>query len=115
MFFEQTKVHLHVRFQRPFLHKASAFLKRTRLMQNRTWCKQGLRVNGRHNTQHNGTRHNYTQHNGTRLNYTQHNNKTNASLSITTTDKLNLTGRNLGRVFNSKLGQAFVYGVQLHT
>jgi hypothetical protein len=37
------------------------------------------------------------------------------TLSITTTDKLKLTGRNLGRVFNSKLGQAFVYGVQLHT
>ncbi len=30
-------------------------------------------------------------------------------------DKLKLTGRNLGQVFNSKLGQAFVYAVQLYT
>jgi hypothetical protein len=30
-------------------------------------------------------------------------------------DKLQLEGQNLGRVFNSKLGRAFEYALQLHT
>jgi hypothetical protein len=29
-------------------------------------------------------------------------------------DKLELTGQNLFRVFNTKLGRAFVYAMQLH-
>jgi len=32
-----------------------------------------------------------------------------------TMDKLKPTGWNLGRVFDSKLGHAFVYAMQLHT
>jgi hypothetical protein len=30
-------------------------------------------------------------------------------------DKLKLTGRNLGRVYNSKLRHASLYAMQLHT
>jgi hypothetical protein len=37
------------------------------------------------------------------------------SIGKTSKDKLKLTGRNLGRIYNSKLRYTSVYAMQLHT
>ncbi len=68
-------------------------------------------IKGRHDTQHRDTPHNGTQHihtcrNDIQQNVTQHKHaQDNNSPYNETMDKLKLTGRNLGRVFNSRPGR----------